>query len=53
KKRGNLPREVTELLKAWILGHADNPYPTDEEKKMLCLQTGLTYTQVSNWMINV
>lgn len=53
KKRGNLPREVTELLKAWILAHADNPYPTDEEKRMLCAQTGLTYVQVSNWMINV
>ena len=53
KKRGNLPREVTELLKSWILSHADNPYPTDEEKKALCAQTGLTYIQVSNWMINV
>ena len=53
KKRGNLPREVTELLKSWILSHAENPYPTDEEKKALCAQTGLTYIQVSNWMINV
>jgi Homeobox KN domain len=53
KKRGNLPREVTELLKSWILSHAENPYPTDEEKRALCAQTGLTYIQVSNWMINV
>jgi hypothetical protein len=53
KKRGNLPREVTELLKSWILSHAENPYPTDEEKRWLCAQTGLTYVQVSNWMINV
>ncbi|KAG9115171.1 hypothetical protein FRC07_007583, partial [Ceratobasidium sp. 392] len=52
RRRGKLPKHVTETLRTWLLGHADHPYPTEEEKKMLCNVTGLTLSQVSNWMIN-
>lgn len=53
KKRGNLPRSTTDLLKAWIHDHADHPYPTEGEKRQLCAQTGMDSVQMSNWMINV
>ncbi|CAE6503894.1 unnamed protein product [Rhizoctonia solani] len=52
RRRGKLPKHVTETLRTWLLGHADHPYPTEEEKKMLCNVTSLTLSQVSNWMIN-
>jgi hypothetical protein len=53
RRRGKLPKPVTEIMRHWILSHRDHPYPTEEEKKMLCSMTGLTMMQVSNWMINV
>ncbi|KAG8736623.1 hypothetical protein FRC10_009120 [Ceratobasidium sp. 414] len=52
RRRGKLPKHVTETLRTWLLSHADHPYPTEEEKKMLCNVTSLTLSQVSNWMIN-
>jgi len=29
-----------------------HPYPTEEEKKQIALQTNLTLIQVNNWFIN-
>lgn len=52
KRRGKLPKATTELLKCWLYEHAQHPYPTEEEKRRLCAVTGLTFNQVSNWMIN-
>jgi hypothetical protein len=52
-RRSNLPKETTDFLKAWLYKHANNPYPSEEEKKRICHVTGLSITQVSNWMINV
>lgn len=52
RKRGKLPKAVTDLLKTWLLEHATHPYPTDDEKRRLCSLTGLTMSQVSNWFIN-
>ncbi|KIY47714.1 hypothetical protein FISHEDRAFT_14603, partial [Fistulina hepatica ATCC 64428] len=51
-KRGKLPKETTDFLKAWLHRHSDHPYPSEEEKKQLCHATGLSMSQVSNWMIN-
>jgi hypothetical protein len=51
--RGKLPKLVTDVLKEWLHNHSDHPYPSEEEKKALCLTTGLTMSQVSNLMINV
>ena len=53
RKRGKLPKETTDYLKAWVHRHSDHPYPSEEEKKQLCNATGLSMSQVSNWMINV
>ncbi|KAG6828282.1 hypothetical protein H0H92_008492 [Tricholoma furcatifolium] len=52
RKRGKLPKETTDYLKAWLHRHSDHPYPSEEEKKALCSATGLSMSQVSNWMIN-
>lgn len=46
KRRGNLPRWITDLLKAWFLEHIAHPYPSEQEKNELCMQTGCSMTQV-------
>lgn len=52
KRRGNLPRQVTEVLRVWLNSNLQHPYPTDEEKAQLMKETGLTLNQISNWFIN-
>ncbi|KAI8379742.1 homeobox KN domain-containing protein [Radiomyces spectabilis] len=52
KRRGNLPKPVTAILKQWLIDHCDNPYPTEDEKDELKHVTGLTLNQISNWFIN-
>eukprot|EP01028_Stygiella_incarcerata_P000338 TRINITY_DN1037_c0_g1_i2.p1 TRINITY_DN1037_c0_g1~~TRINITY_DN1037_c0_g1_i2.p1 ORF type:complete len:451 (+),score=132.67 TRINITY_DN1037_c0_g1_i2:165-1355(+) len=52
KKRGNLPKHAINLLKTWLFQHFLHPYPSEEEKKELSSQTGLTMTQLNNWFIN-
>ncbi|KAF2655646.1 hypothetical protein K491DRAFT_758099 [Lophiostoma macrostomum CBS 122681] len=47
KRRGNLPKEATSLLKNWFNSHRDSPYPTEDEKVQLCTATNLTLNQVS------
>ena len=41
-------------LKGWFCtaAHWEYPYPTDAEKEALAAETGLTVTQVSNWLRN-
>ncbi|EHK98500.1 putative Homeobox protein TOS8 [Glarea lozoyensis 74030] len=52
RRRGNLPKEVTEILREWFHSHLHRPYPTEEEKLELMARTGLQINQVSNWYIN-
>ncbi|CDH57597.1 hypothetical protein RO3G_08713 [Lichtheimia corymbifera JMRC:FSU:9682] len=52
RRRGNLPKQVTEYLKAWLVDHKQHPYPSEKEKLHLAQQTGLTVNQISNWFIN-
>ncbi|RDA86630.1 hypothetical protein CP533_1561, partial [Ophiocordyceps camponoti-saundersi (nom. inval.)] len=52
KRRGNLPKETTDKLRAWFVAHLHHPYPTEEEKQELMRQTGLQMNQISNWFIN-
>ncbi|PWN23878.1 hypothetical protein BCV69DRAFT_296187 [Microstroma glucosiphilum] len=52
RRRGKLPKDVTERLKTWLMEHASHPYPNEDEKRRLCMQTGLSISQVSNWFIN-
>jgi len=41
KRRGNLPKEITDKLRAWFMAHLHHPYPTEDEKQELMRQTGL------------
>lgn len=47
KRRGNLPKETTDKLRAWFHAHIQHPYPTEDEKQELMRQTGL---QMSMYM---
>lgn len=46
KRRGNLPKPVTDILRAWFHEHLDHPYPNEDDKQMLIARTGLTISQV-------
>lgn len=46
RRRGNLPKHVTDILRAWFHDHLDHPYPTDEDKQMLIQRTNLSMSQV-------
>ncbi|ORX58841.1 hypothetical protein DM01DRAFT_1318319 [Hesseltinella vesiculosa] len=52
RRRGNLPKDVTEFLKRWLVQHKKHPYPSEKEKLELAHHTGLTVNQISNWFIN-
>lgn len=43
----------TEILKTWTFAHADNPYPTEEEKEHLQRMCSLTSVQLRNWLNNM
>ncbi|KAH0531189.1 hypothetical protein TsFJ059_000053 [Trichoderma semiorbis] len=45
-------RESSKLLKQWFSNHYHYPYPSKEEMKILQHQTGLSKTQISNWLSN-
>ncbi|KAF4466466.1 C2H2 type zinc finger domain-containing [Fusarium albosuccineum] len=45
-------RESARVLKRWFSAHNDHPYPSEEEKTMLQCKTGLSKTQVTNWLAN-
>ncbi|XP_065314387.1 iroquois-class homeodomain protein irx-1-like isoform X2 [Gordionus sp. m RMFG-2023] len=51
-RRKNATRETTSALKAWLIDHRKNPYPTKGEKIMLAIITKMTLTQVSTWFAN-
>lgn len=52
KKCARLSQRNTQILREWLLEHADNPFPTDSEKDMLCLRTGLTLSKLTTWFVN-
>lgn len=52
KRRGNLPKSVTSVLKNWLVQNAIHPYPTEDEKTKLAEATRLSLNQISNWFIN-
>ncbi|KAF2029149.1 hypothetical protein EK21DRAFT_90044 [Setomelanomma holmii] len=52
KRRGNLPKEATNMMKGWFAEHRHSPYPSEDQKMEFCERTGLTISQVSNWFIN-
>lgn len=52
RRRGNLPKTTTALLKGWLIQHKKHPYPTEDEKLSLARETKLSMQQISNWFIN-
>lgn len=53
-RKGNprFSRNAVRILKTWLYDHSEHPYPTEQEKGELKLRTGLTQTQISNWLAN-
>jgi len=49
RRRGNLPKPITDILKAWFHDHLDHPYPSEEDKQIFIAQTGLTISQVGTF----
>ncbi|TDZ41026.1 Homeobox protein HD-2 [Colletotrichum trifolii] len=45
-------RDSTRILRQWLSSHSHHPYPSDDEKKILQHQTGLSKIQITNWLIN-
>ncbi|XP_074603580.1 homeobox protein Meis1-like isoform X3 [Brevipalpus obovatus] len=52
KKRGIFPKVATNIMRAWLFQHLSHPYPSEDQKKQLAQDTGLTILQVNNWFIN-
>ncbi|KAI8060330.1 hypothetical protein BC940DRAFT_337616 [Gongronella butleri] len=52
RRRGNLPKHTTNMLRQWLMDHKQHPYPTEDEKLWLAEKTNLTVNQISNWFIN-
>ncbi|XP_056586316.1 homeobox protein Meis1a isoform X1 [Triplophysa dalaica] len=52
KKRGIFPKVATNVMRAWLFQHLTHPYPSEEQKRQLSQDTGLTILQVNNWFIN-
>jgi Homeobox KN domain len=46
KRRGNLPKDATKVLRQWFDDHLQAPYPGEEVKNELCNRTGLQISQV-------
>ena len=46
RRRGNLPKQITDILRGWFHEHLDHPYPTEEDKQAFVARTGLTLSQV-------
>ncbi|KAL7764898.1 hypothetical protein ACKLNR_006043 [Fusarium oxysporum f. sp. zingiberi] len=52
-KIGNrFSRVSLQILRRWLALHSRYPYPSKEEKELLQRQTGLSMTQISNWLTN-
>lgn len=53
KRNGiRFPRHAVKTLRDWVDAHADNPYPTEEEKAELEKKTELKPSQIANWLAN-
>ncbi|KAH6894733.1 hypothetical protein B0T10DRAFT_527436 [Thelonectria olida] len=45
-------RDAVRVLRAWLTNHSQHPFASEEEKELLHRQTGLSKTQISNWLAN-
>lgn len=46
RKRSNLPKASTEIMKRWVDENMDNPYPSEEQKRNFAAAAGINLTQV-------
>lgn len=46
RRRGNLPKPVTDILRAWFHEHLEHPYPSEDDKQIFMNRTGLSISQV-------
>lgn len=52
RKRSNLPKESTEIMRKWFEENMTNPYPSEEQKRHFAQMANINLTQVtfsSNW----
>ncbi|KAJ3026163.1 UNVERIFIED_CONTAM: hypothetical protein HDU68_006119 [Siphonaria sp. JEL0065] len=52
KSRPNHKASITAHLFKWLMEHQHEPYPSEEEKKDMTVDTGLTMNQINDWFIN-
>lgn len=54
RKSSSLPAETVEYLKAWMMSpeHIAHPYPTEQEKTQIMVDTGIELKQLTNWFVN-
>jgi len=52
-KRSRFELETSHILTSWLLAHKKNPYPTQQQKQQLAVETNLDVSQVQNWFINI
>lgn len=45
-------REAVRILRQWLDSNREHPYPNDDERHILQQQTGLSKTQIANWLAN-
>uniref|UniRef100_A0AAF5HXI5 Homeobox protein unc-62 n=1 Tax=Strongyloides stercoralis TaxID=6248 RepID=A0AAF5HXI5_STRER len=45
-------KEAITKFRAWLFQNLTHPYPSEEQKRQLANDTGLTILQVNNWFIN-
>lgn len=45
-------KEAITKFRSWLFHNLTHPYPSEEQKKQLAQDTGLTILQVNNWFIN-
>ncbi|CAM9182259.1 unnamed protein product [Chrysoparadoxa australica] len=50
--RHRLTEESKRILETWLYDHWQDPYPAEDEKKMLARSCEITLTQVNNWFMN-
>ncbi len=52
RPRTTLPRQVTDILKAWLFEHHLHPYPNEEQREQLARRCNLPYRQLKTWFTN-
>lgn len=52
QRRGCLSHRQNNILRLWLFSNFSNPYPDGGDKRRLISQTGLSMTQINNWLIN-